>query len=139
MSIPLHVTRQRGYEPIVVSIAIIALIINGWLSYRNTQRLREHDQWVNRSQEAMYTIESFQGALIDAETGGRGFLLTGDELFLTPFEQGGRIAMAELAAVEELTSSNFKQKAAIPKIRQATVQEGAAHPSFAYPAKNERG
>lgn len=122
MSIPLHVTRQRGYEPIVVSIAIIALVINGWLSYRNTQRLREHDQWVNRSQEAMYTIESFQGALIDAETGGRGFLLTGDELFLTPFEQGGRIAMAELAAVEELTSSNFKQKAAIPKIRQATVQ-----------------
>ncbi len=120
ISISLNAKRQRGYEPLLVSFAIIALIINGWLSFRNTRRLSEHDQWIARTQEAMYTIESFQGALIDAETGGRGFLLTGDEAFLTPYERGSRIALTELAVVEEMTADSVAQKATIPKIREAT-------------------
>ncbi|MBB3210490.1 CHASE3 domain sensor protein [Rhodopirellula rubra] len=71
-----------------MSIVIVVLVANGWISYANSQWLRKHDRWVSHTLEVLVHMESFQGSLIDAETGGRGFLLTGDESFLEPYESG---------------------------------------------------
>ena len=110
---------HRGLEPLAVSVVIIALIANGWMSYVNSQRLREYDRWVLRTHEALHRIESFQASLIDAETGGRGFLLTGDETFLEPYDAGALAVSRKLGNVDELTLENTLQQSRLPDLTVA--------------------
>jgi two-component system sensor kinase FixL len=49
-------------------------------------------------------------AIDDAETGQRGFLLTGQEEYLKPFYKGAKDATSELAALLQVTNSHAEQR-----------------------------
>jgi len=62
--------------------SVLALVGIGWLSYRTTTHLVAAEDWVNHTYKVIATIESGRAILTDAETAQRGYLLTGDEIFL---------------------------------------------------------
>ena len=66
-----------------VGLAIIVAI--GASAYVSTQRLLEANRWVTHTHEVIEGLEHVLSLLKDAETGQRGFVLTGEQQYLEPY------------------------------------------------------
>jgi CHASE3 domain sensor protein len=59
----------------------ISMVIAG-VSYRNTSQLVEGFQWVVHTHQVQESLDTLVYTLADAETGQRGYVMTGDERYL---------------------------------------------------------
>ena len=72
------------------------------INYQLSKDVLENSQWVSRSQEVVRSSSALQRSIIDMETGMRGYLLTGNEVFLEPY----KVAAQQLPGLfKELDSS----------------------------------
>jgi diguanylate cyclase (GGDEF)-like protein len=97
--------------PVVVLVASTTLLV---LSRHRTNATlgAEREAYLIRD-----AVQAIQNDLVDAETGMRGYLLTGDDSFLEPYDTGvGRIG-SDLDALEELTSVDGSQIGRIERLR----------------------
>jgi CheY-like chemotaxis protein/signal transduction histidine kinase/CHASE3 domain sensor protein len=78
--LPLPPKTLIGFLLAVIAVAIIAL-----LSYQSLQATTATAADLTHTVEVLGRLESLLSTLIDAETGQRGFLLTGEESYLTPY------------------------------------------------------
>lgn len=62
--------------------SMVAMLLAGWFCYRTTTNFITTQDWVAHTQAVIATLESGLAILTDAETGQRGYLLTGDTSFL---------------------------------------------------------
>ncbi|HEY4102756.1 MAG TPA: CHASE3 domain-containing protein [Polyangiaceae bacterium] len=74
------------------AIAILAVLVIGVSGYRSTEHLIENDHWVTHTYEVRTKLGDLFSALKDAETGQRGFVITGDDAFLEPH----RVALPQI-------------------------------------------
>ena len=92
------------------AIAVLTLAVIGFSGYRSTTHLIENDQWVTHTHEVRTKLADLVSLLKDAETGQRGFVITGDESFLEPY----RAALPDIAKtvgdVRNLTADNEVQQ-----------------------------
>jgi CHASE3 domain sensor protein len=73
--------------------ALIVSVLVSLTTYWNNQRLVETRRKAVETQEVLRSLKQMQATVSDAEMGTRGFLLTGDEVFLEPFKAAtGRFA-----------------------------------------------
>jgi PAS domain S-box-containing protein len=102
------------------AVAFVVLIGNGLVSYRAASRLAENDRLVLHTHEVLVELEATLSTLKDAETGQRGYLITGEDGYLSPY----KIALIEieehLSRLKTLTQDNPDQQ------RRLTLLEGAA-------------
>jgi methyl-accepting chemotaxis protein len=101
-------------------LALLFLIIIGAVSYSNTSDLMTARAIARHSLEVEKAIGEVKTGLIDMETGERGYLLTGDESFLDPYQNGRQAFDAALADVTALTADNPNQQARLQKLRDTT-------------------
>ncbi len=66
-------------------MVVALLIFNAATSYRNTIKLIENEHWVSHTHQVLTELEATLSTLKDAETGQRGYLLTGEERYLEPY------------------------------------------------------
>ena len=99
----------RAPVAIITLFAILAF-------YFYVSASRTHDLVRHTDQVLMRTIMSLN-YLLDAESGQRGFLLTGDTLQLVAYRSGADSAMLSFNRLTELTSDNPKQQATVREIR----------------------
>ncbi len=91
-------------------LAVAALAIIGGTAYRSTLQLVETAGWVAHTEDVLRNLEQIISALKDAETGQRGYVITGEEPYLEPYHDGlGRIA-SDVDKVRSLTRDNDKQQ-----------------------------
>lgn len=69
--------------PIAV-VATLALVSINEIGFRNSVDALEQ---VERTQAMRNSVTQLLQSMLDAETGHRGYLLTGDERYLEPYEQ----------------------------------------------------
>jgi CHASE3 domain sensor protein len=67
--------------------ATIILLVVGWESDANTKRLAEDAAWQNHTYEVLNALGETAADLDDAETGQRGYLLTGQDAYLEPYNR----------------------------------------------------
>ena len=67
-------------------VAIVVLLISGGLALRQYVRFSEATRRVEHTYQVLSAIDDLLTALLDAETGQRGFLLTGAREFRGPFD-----------------------------------------------------
>jgi methyl-accepting chemotaxis protein len=67
-------------------LAALTLVVIAVLSYRNTNRLIENDSWVAHTSQVRTELADLLSEFKDAETGQRGYLITGED---------SRIALSE--------------------------------------------
>ncbi|MHB1567281.1 MAG: CHASE3 domain-containing protein [Acidiferrobacter sp.] len=82
------------------SILLILFILVG-ISYKNTRKDSEDVQWVSHTYVVITNIWDVKSLLEDAETGQRGYLITGQRRYLEPYNtalQGLTGALAQLKA-----------------------------------------
>jgi PAS domain S-box-containing protein len=61
------------------------LVFNAVLAYRNIRQLDDDAKWVSHTHETLAATDAAMLALVDAETGERGYLLTGQDDYLQPY------------------------------------------------------
>src|SRR4029077_18999616 len=66
-------------------LAVLAVVIIALLSYQSLRQTMFSATELTRSVEVLGRLEAVLSTLKDAETGQRGFLLTGEESYLTPY------------------------------------------------------
>ncbi len=68
-------------------LGVIALLLNSVLGFYALRGVRENDQRVEKSHLVRRHINQLRIAMTDAETGQRGYILTGDEGYLQPYSE----------------------------------------------------
>ena len=67
------------------AVGLVIIVAIGVSAYVSTQRLLEANRWVTHTHEVLEGLEHVLSVLTDAETGQRGFVLTGEERYLEPY------------------------------------------------------
>ena len=70
------------------AVALLLMGALGLLSWRNAQRAAADADWVAHTHRVSTALELTLRHLLDVESGGRGYALTGEEKFLEPYETG---------------------------------------------------
>jgi len=114
----------RGTK-IIISFAIVLITVGalGMASYVNTQRLIKNNEWVTQTHEVLETLGDVLSVLKDAETGQRGFILTGRNDYLEPYDQAIGSIGNRLARLNELTKDNSAQQAALIRLETLSASK----------------
>src|SRR5262249_42472288 len=86
--------------------ALLVLLGNAAVADRNIADLAETERRVARAHEVQDALEKFLSTVKDAETGQRGYFITGLEAYLAPYEDAVAEVRRRLARVRELTADN---------------------------------
>jgi signal transduction histidine kinase len=116
--------RFRRRLPEAGWVAAVAVLVGvfGW-SFRNTERLIDDAAWRQHTYQVIGEIRALAGALIDAQAGERGYLLTGDERFLAPYRSGRQGVAVHLATLRALTADNPRQQRRLAAFEPAANAE----------------
>src|SRR5262245_28229411 len=99
-----------------VGLVVALLVGNAALAYRNTRQLLEDAGWVAHTREVLDLTSDLLRTLVDAETGQRGFLITGKEDFLEPYRQALARLDQQVRALKDKTQDNPRQQARIGEL-----------------------
>jgi len=117
-----RVQLRQFYDPAAILSAIpvsIVVLVGSFLSFRSHAILRQDRDLVVHTYEVISTAENVLTAMGDAETGQRGFIITGDPAFLEPYDRASRrMVPTELKQLEVLVSDNSQQLEQISKLRR---------------------
>ena len=92
-------------------LALAIFVIVGIVSYRNLEKQNEDGAWVAHTHAVIETLGQLFSGMQDAETGHRGFIITGDDEFLAPYTSGVAAVQTQHKKLLELISDNPRQSA----------------------------
>lgn len=115
-------TRSRSYLGWLLAALISILLFNSWFLYLNFQKVSEQQNWLSHSMEVLSEVDQMMSAAKDAETGTRGFLLTGVEAHLDPYRSGTTEAYQHLNRAKFLTQDNNEQQGNLMAIERTLKQ-----------------
>jgi signal transduction histidine kinase len=99
-----------------VATAFAMMVFIGVLAYRTILRGREDIRWVTHTHLVLEELDALRSNLIDAETGQRGFILTGDPPYLDPYTDALGHVQQSMKSVRELTSDNPVQQSNVDRL-----------------------
>ncbi len=88
----------------------IVLLLVLIISYRNSERVLETSGWVSHTHEVLYELEQMRINAIESETGVRGFVITGNDDYLDPYDKARATQHEHLRNIKELTRDNTRQQ-----------------------------
>ncbi|RZL10443.1 MAG: GAF domain-containing protein [Rubrivivax sp.] len=101
-------------------VAVLAVVIIAFFSYRSLQSSADTAARVTHTLEVMEQLQALLSTLKDAETGQRGYLLTGSEAYLDPYTNARADLAVELKALRALTADNPRQLQRLDTLQQMT-------------------
>jgi signal transduction histidine kinase/DNA-binding response OmpR family regulator/CHASE3 domain sensor protein len=104
---------------LALGAVVVFFVITGFLAYQNIGSIRENNQKVIHSQQTVTGLSEILSAAQDAETGQRGFLLTGNDRYLEPYRAALASSASRLDAVREDVKDNAAQQA---RLRALTIR-----------------
>jgi CHASE3 domain sensor protein len=97
---------------------VMALFLSGVISFSYNRLLKDYRDAVDHTFEVISTIDNALLRLQDAETGQRGFIITGDESYLAPFEAGRTAIFGILSDLRHLVADNADQQTRIASLQE---------------------
>src|SRR5437764_37273 len=94
------------------------LVVFAGIGYRNAWHLRDGADQVAHSNEVLDALDDLLSTMKDAETGQRGFVITGDERYLKPYDDARATIQQKIERLQQLTGDNSQQQARIPRLRE---------------------
>jgi methyl-accepting chemotaxis protein len=99
------------------SLSILVLVVVGGVSYRSSDLLIENNHAVTHTHQVLEELARVLSLLKDAETGQRGFLLTGSETYLEPYNASLPAIGSTVSDIQLLTADNPRQQARVVRLR----------------------
>ncbi|MBO9703161.1 MAG: CHASE3 domain-containing protein [Sporocytophaga sp.] len=103
-------------------LVLIMIIALATVSYNSINSLIATSKWVDHTHEVIERANSLGKLLIDMETGERGFLLTGEEEYLEPYNEGKKRFKTVLNEVKQLVNDNPEQVARFEAVDNLEAQ-----------------
>jgi len=103
-------------------VSILILLVIGLVSYFTLQNLLKSNRSVAHSGQVMQKLEKVLSVMKDAETGQRGYLLSGREVYLEPYNGANHEAGQLTGELTRLTADNRRQQNNILAIRRILSQ-----------------
>jgi len=112
---------KRNLFPVLLLVAALIVFLNAWWAFQAVRTLATNAYWLAHSWQVVHQVERVLGSAVNAETGERGYLISGMDSYLEPYTIARQELPGELAHLQSLTSDNPTQQARIQDLR-ATLQ-----------------
>lgn len=115
MDSPKALASHRGTKIALLAAVVILTVmaLNTVLHYWNIRRLAETRDLVVHSSEKLRAANQLLIALQEAETGQRGFLLTGDRTYLEPYHRSTNVIDSRLHDLQRLVEQSPEQQKSV--------------------------
>ena len=113
---------NRILVPFLLLITFAIVAADSWLAVKSVNSLISSEYWVDHTWQAINQVERIMGSAKDAETGNRGFLITGDNQYLESYTAARRDLPAELDHLQELIRGNPAEMANLQTMRSIIDQ-----------------
>jgi signal transduction histidine kinase len=107
--------RFAVFGPAFIALALALAVLAGFA------RAREGGARVEHTHEVLGELDHTLLRLVDAETGARGFRLTFDATYLSPYLDAGRDVKAGLARLREMTADRASQQRRLDAIGSLVI------------------
>jgi CHASE3 domain sensor protein len=104
-------------------LAVLTLLIIAAVSYRTTNELVANDDLLIRSYTVQDALADLLSDLVDIETGARGYVITGDDAFLAPYEAALGEIKGHQDTVVALVAGNAEQQGEVASIQSAIASK----------------
>ena len=84
----------------------VFLLVIGVFSYVSVNRIDNTTHWVDHTYQVITTVNQVTITLLNAETGQRGYIITGDVSYLEPYNGAQASLDSEIKTLRDLTSDN---------------------------------
>jgi PAS domain S-box-containing protein len=106
-----------------LAVAGLTLLLVAGLSYRNAHSFIEASQWVSHTHDVLAELDATASAVADAQTATRGYVISGQEVFLEPYRTAAPAVRAHLDRLRALTSDNPGQQRRLAMLETAIAEE----------------
>ena len=97
---------------------IAAILVSSAILYDRLRVIEDAKNWRVHTTEVLDTLQTAMDAMLDQETGIRGYLITADERFLEPYHKGSNGFTAAMRKVKDLTSDNPNQQGRLDELNE---------------------
>ncbi|WP_052191271.1 response regulator [Luteibacter sp. 9133] len=112
-------SRSRAVDQrtsLALIVVIVFFLVTGLLAWQNIRSIRDNNEKVIHSQQTVTALSEILSSAQDAETGQRGFLLTGNDRYLEPYRAAVAGVPARLDTVREALRDNPAQLARLKEV-----------------------
>ncbi|MCG9555811.1 CHASE3 domain-containing protein [Vibrio sp. Isolate31] len=99
--------QKKLFVSFCVPIALIVIV--SFSVHKNTQSMVEDNHWVVHTHKAIARAQELLNLAVDMETGQRGYLITGDPVFLEPYYLALEVWPQKIQILSEQVSDNPAQ------------------------------
>jgi signal transduction histidine kinase/CheY-like chemotaxis protein/CHASE3 domain sensor protein len=107
---------------IAFGFSLLLLLLSSIASYISIQNLITSAERVDHTNNVISELDQINLMLQEAESAQRGYLLTGDESFLSPYETRNKNIAEKIASIKQLTSDNAPQLQNVSRIEYLITQ-----------------
>src|SRR5580704_13820682 len=107
---------RRATQP-AIAAALITIVVGAALAVFSTLRVSSNDSRVAHTYDVKSALADVLASVTDAETGQRGFIITGDARYLQPYTDGTAQAQRSLNTLDDLTHDDAAQQASLSQLR----------------------
>lgn len=108
---------------VIFIIAIFILLFLSSIAYKHNRDLNESSKLVIHTYEINVELEKLISAIKDAETGQRGYIITSNPKFLTPYIYSRDKVNRSFILLKKLTKDSPKQKENLENLFSLVIQE----------------
>jgi len=94
---------------LLYSFILIGIVMAGIVTFSNSESVRNTDDLVQHTREVLYESEDVLSHAQDIVLGSRGYIITGDPVFLEPFHKSRQSIDETVARLEKLVQDNPEQ------------------------------
>ncbi|RYE36027.1 MAG: histidine kinase, partial [Sphingobacteriaceae bacterium] len=106
-------------------LSLLLVLISSVASFISIHNLLANAGSVAKNNKVIYTLEKIISTVKDAETGQRGFLLSGEDIFLQPYTGSNQKVFKLIKEVKQLTQNDPVQQQNLVNLQKAiTVRFG---------------
>ena len=104
---------------------LILLALIGFFAYQSVNALNEALGWEKHTQQVLLQLDETLILVVNAETAGRGFLITADDSYLEPFYETEQNMSGNLLRLRRLVADNSEQTEKTNKLEALVGEKNA--------------
>jgi signal transduction histidine kinase len=121
-----------GNIKILLIISIVATLLSALVTYIASQVRKDSVNWIIHTHKVIQATDELEILITDLETGQRGFLLTGEQDYLSPYNAALLKVNPKLTLLDSLINDNPVQKKNFEELKEKTYLRIAAIDSALY-------
>ena len=113
----------RRPNPAMFGVAALVLLAVAAFSYRQWEQFKRANAEATQTRDVVDSIDQLLSSLTDAETGQRGFLLTGEDRYLQPYNQALQVIPNQLGTVSRLLAGRANESGNLARLNNLVDQK----------------